>query len=196
MKTLKSISFAMLTIALAISVTFSCFNSARQDTSGSYSAASTVTEKSAQWILEQFGHCQTIPGLLLEIDRFGCKNFVYDASGLSVLQHFDLEKFLFENNFHGVCYDFSCFVKSVVLVWSDANQQQGVEAYVYSVFLPDGAAHAYNFVIADGRTYYLCLTTNVGAVSSGKKSYGFYDITGWTPKEFITACHSTVFNIQ
>ena len=192
----KKICYGLLAVTLVISIGFSLVTSAEQNLSGGYSTLSTVTDKSSAWILENFGHCNTVAELLEALDQFGCENFIYDLSAIPVIQAFDLDKFIFQDDFHGVCFDFSCFVKCVVLVWKEAHGRQDVQAFVYDVFLPNRKGHSYNFILEDGRTWYLCLTTNNDRVKKGKESLGAIEITGQTPEEYAESYNETVFFIH
>lgn len=192
----KKICYSVLTVALAAVITLSCITSNQQSTSGGYSAATTITERSAAWILDQFGHYETVPDLLTAIDQFGCAEFVYELYLIPVVQYFDLDKFIFEKDFHGICFDFSCFVKCVVLVWKEAHQREDVRAYVYDVFPKKLPAHSYNFIFEDGHTWFLCLTTNNTHVSKGKKSLGITDIFPQDPVDYAASYQEKVYNIH
>ena len=196
MKVFKIICCTILTIALAATFVLSAFTSSQQKSGGGYSALTTVTERSQQWILEQFGHCQTIPELLDEIDHFAVGHFTYGDPRKQLVQNFWLDTFIFEDDFLGVCFDFSCFVKSVVLVWKEAHQRQDVQAYVYDVQLRNGGAHSYNFIMEDGHTWFLCVTTDVTRASEGRKLQGVIEITGETPREYALRYNEYVFNIH
>ena len=98
MKILKNTLCVVLFVALVAAFVCSCYTSVQQNTSGSYSTTTTVTEESRQWILERFGSYETIPELLAAIDRFGCENFVYEVIPWGLIQSFRMDRFLFRDN--------------------------------------------------------------------------------------------------
>ena len=172
MKILKCTLCIILTIALAATLAMSCFASYRQNTGGSYSGLTTVTEKSREWVLDCFSRYETLDQLLGEILAFACENFVYEHQNYGFLQDFSMDAFLFEDLCHGVCFDFSSFAKCVVTVWAEDKGRTDVEAYVYDVILSNGGRHSYNYFEEDGRKYFLCLTTNVEQNRKGKPLEG------------------------
>ena len=184
MKALKSICSAILIVVLVATVAWGHYASDQQNRSGDYSAVSTITEKSSQWMLEQFGHYTSVIDLLLAIDRFGCENFVYEEQKYAFLvQAFDLDRFIFEKNFHGMCFEFSSFVKCAVLVWKEAHHRDDVQVYVYDVKKGLDWRHSYNIIIEDGFTWRLCLTTNNTRTAKGDQSIGVGMLIDETPEE-------------
>lgn len=196
MRVLRIICCTVLVLALAATFALACYTSVRQGYSGKYSPLTTITDRSRHWLLEQFDHCETVPELLTEIDRFGCKNFVYETPRIQLVQNFWLDTFIFEDAFHGVCFDFSSFVKCAVLVWAEAHQREDVRAYVYHVRMPDNGGHSYNFIMEDGHTWFLCLTSNQTRTSQGKKSLGIIELKGETPTEYANRYNEFVMAIQ
>lgn len=196
MKTFRIILCAIVSVALFLSIAFSCFASTKQKSGGGYSTTTTITEESREWVLERFDHCQSIDVLLAEIDRFGCENFVYQAYRMPLIQSFNLDKFLFEDDLHGVCFEFSCFVKCVVLVWKESHQRSDVQAYVYDVVLANGGRHSYNFIMAENCTWYFCLTTDVSRAAQGTNIPGPAEITGMTPRAFMDKRGDSLVNIN
>ena len=197
MRKFKVITCIVLAAVFVTSFTCSAFASTRQKFGGDYSAITTVTARSSQWILEQFGHCQTVPELLEEIDRFGCENFVYEnLYTIQIIQSFDLDKFIFEDDFHGVCFEFSSFVKCAVLVWKEANQRDDVQAYVYDARKSLFAAHSYNFITEDGHTWYIDLTSDLYDVKNGQRAWGVVELLDETPKQYSNRIGFQVYNIN
>ena len=197
MRAFKIICSILLIAALVITVVFCYQTSNRQDLSGGYSAVSTITEKSSQWLLEKFGHCESVVELLLEIDRFGCETFVYESQVYPfIVQSFDLDKFIFEDNFHGMCFEFSSFVKCAVLVWKEARHRDDVQAYVYDVKKGSDWRHSYNFIMEDGRTWFFCLTSNNTLVKTGKASHGVTLLAAETPEEYTNRYGEIITDIH
>lgn len=187
MKILKKIMCGVIISTLLATAVCACLTSARQNTTGRYSALSTVTERSETWILEQFGHCQSIEELLAEMSRFACDNFVYWHRQYGLIQDFQLDTFLFEEDFHGVCHDFSCFAKCVVLVWSQARQQEDIEVYIYDLNTQNNAKHSYNFIRHEGRTWYIDLTSDVTRAGKGMQVTGAVEITGTSIPDYMAS---------
>lgn len=195
MRIFKTICCTILAIALAASFALSAFTSTQQKRGGGYSTLTTITDESREWILDQFGDCRTIPELLTEMDHFAAENFTYGFPRKQILQNFWLDTFLFEDDFLGVCFDFSCFAKCVVLVWKEAHQRDDVQVYVYDVRTKNGG-HSYNFIMEDGHTWFLCLTTDVTRASKGQKLQGPIEITGETPREYAQRYDEHIYNIN
>lgn len=197
MRIFKTVACIILCALFVTSFAFSAYASSQQKGQGDYSAITTVTERSSQWMLDQFGHCRTVPKLLEEIDRFGCENFVYeDLYTIQIIQSFDLDKFLFEDDFHGVCFEFSSFVKCAVLVWKEAHQRDDVQVYVYDVRRSLQSTHSYNFITEDGHTWFIDMTVNNNRWTHGQKSPGVIEILGETPKEYANRHGEHVYNIN
>ena len=185
MRIFKTVACIILCALFVTSFAFSAYASSQQKGQGDYSAITTVTERSSQWMLDQFGHCRTVPELLEEIDRFGCENFVYeDLYTIQIIQSFDLDKFLFEDDFHGVCFEFSSFVKCAVLVWKEAHHREDVQAFVYDVKKGSDWRHSYNFVMEDGYTWFLCVTTDNTRTNRGQDPIGIALLSNETPAEY------------
>lgn len=172
MKVLKILLCAVLALALAITITLSWVATVQQNRSGGYSAATPMTERSQAWVLENFGFYETLPELLDGLSAFACENFVYDKMTWFPNQHFIFDRFVFEKEFYGVCYDFSCFAKCVILQWSQAKSRDDVQVFVYDVRLKNGSPHSYNIVQEDGATWYICLTSDSTRAKKGKLPSG------------------------
>lgn len=186
MKILKLFLSALVIGALMAATVCGCLTTYRQNTSGGYSSLSTVTEKSSQWIMDSFGHCRSVEELLEELSLFARENFVYQDRNYGLLQDFQMDTFVFEEDFHGVCHDFSCFAKCVVLVWGQ-ERQVDVQVYVYDLLTRTRARHSYNYVVADGRTWFMDLTTDVTRAKNGKEPLGPDEITGVSIPDYMAS---------
>ena len=71
-----------------------------------------------------------------------------------------------------------------MLVWKEAHERDDVQVYVYDVKKDPDWRHSYNFILEDGHTWFLCLTTNNTRTKEGKKSLGVIELTGETPEEY------------
>lgn len=196
MKALKVLLCVVLALALAASLTLSWMATLRQNRSGGYSAASPMTEQSKVWILENFGHYETLPDLLDGLTNFACKNFVYDKMTWFPNQHFIFDRFVFEKAFHGVCYDFSCFAKCVVLQWQAARDREDVQVFVYDVRLKDGSPHSYNIVHEDGAVWYICLTSDSTRAKKGKLPGGRDEVPNGDVEAYMAGYGDKLMNIH
>ena len=120
-----------------------------------------ITEQTERFILDVFG-CADSPeelaDLLLE---FALEHFTYDQNSITIPQTADTNRFISKNNFHGVCMDFSAFVKSVfqvisrnkhwdhvgchVVLGNDSPFREGHAVNYISVKNPDGTVTIYEF---------------------------------------------------
>ena len=196
MTTTYKVLCVIISLALVCCIVFSSVAFTKQKFNGRYSAVSTISEESRQWLLERFGHCRTVPELLSAIDAFGCRNFVYDLYPMPLIQTFDLDAFIFEDNLHGICFEFSCFVKCAVLVWSEYHQRSDVQVFVYDVRQPNNGRHSYNFIVEDGHTWFFCLTTNVSRTAGGLRTLGFKEVKGCSIREYITSYDEKPYNVH
>ena len=56
MRIFKTVACIILCALFVTSFAFSAYASSQQKGQGDYSAITTVTERSSQWMLDQFGH--------------------------------------------------------------------------------------------------------------------------------------------
>ena len=196
MTTTYKVLCVLIVLALLICSVLSTVLFVQQKVSGRYSPVSTVSAESSRWILARFGHCETVPELLSAIDEFGCNNFVYDSYPMPLIQAFNLDKFIFEDDLHGVCFDFSSFVKCAVLVWSDYRKRTDVQAYVYDVRLQNNGGHSYNFVMEEGHTWFLCLTTNNTRTQKGLESLGFEEVIDMSVTDYMKSYNERPYNVH
>ncbi len=109
-----------------------------------------VTEETKKFYLEKFGSAETPEDLTDALLAFALENFVYDDSVVSRPQIADNHRFIFKNCFHGVCMDFSAFVKSAVQVVSDEKGWDHVGCVVvlgYDSVFSEG--HATNYIVIE-----------------------------------------------
>ena len=164
---------------------------ARQlNNAGGYSeVCGTVTEETENWVLSVFGEHDTLEELLWALDRFACENFTYttDALDLSqrLLQHFNMQHFV-ESGFRGICFDFACFCKNVVLIWCQA-QGEAVQVYVCEVREDLLNGHAYNYFLdSRGCYWYLDVTADNTCYQKGRTDdvWGPVPLGDTTPETF------------
>ena len=157
---------------------------------GNYSdVCGVITEETESWVLSNFGQYANLEQLLFAIEDFAFENFTYSSDGLlisqRILQHFDMQQFI-KSDFQGVCFDFSCFCKNVVLIWSE-SRGEAVQCFVDEVYISFSNAHAYNyFVDSQGNTWYLDLTADNTCYKNGdmQNIWGPLNLGDMTVKAF------------
>ncbi len=120
-----------------------------------------IDDESRVWIIDIFGHCETIDELLFDMGLFAKGNFNYFVFN-EPLQHFNFDEFL-NNNYTGCCYDFSVWAKIIVLTWAGLKEI-AVRSYVIDVMIDNrkDITHSYNhFVVGDNQYYadFTCIAT-------------------------------------
>lgn len=168
------VSRSVVCVLLIGCTAFSVYSLKASQTNGGYSdVCGRISPEAREWIIEQFGDCPCFEELLRRIDIFAIENFKYEDLPLFMgcLQLFDLDKFLFgKDKYKGVCFDFACWVKSCVLVWSDEHGID-VNAFVIEVKGKD-YAHSFNVFYYNKRTYSLDVTWDNSRARKGTKPIG------------------------
>jgi len=167
MKKVLKFSYRAITILLVVLIVAGAWiNKSTEDNSGYYSSVtSPMTASDKQWVHDTFGGYETFEEFLYEgLIKFAIKNFVYDDNYnhyFLVVQRFNFNEFR-QDDFHGVCYQFAQFAKSVVLELYGKE----VKSFVCDVRLNRNfnKTHSYNYFIiedADGNkeTYFVDLTS-------------------------------------
>ncbi len=177
-------------VMLAVSVC-SLIATQKQNGRGEYSeVCGRISAEAEQQIRAQFTDCETPRAFFDALLEFGCQNFTYTRSALNPLQkglqYFDLDQFI-QSGYRGVCFDFSCFSKVAALIWAE---EKGVDlrAYEYD-FSYDSGKHSINIFEAEGKTYYMDITCDVGEYKKKVKPLGAVCIGAATPKEFLAASY-------
>ena len=120
-----------------------------------------VPESGRQFMVDTFGHCQTVEELLVAVDAYERKHFTYDKETLDgFIQTFDFQT-LMETN-RGVCWEFAVFAKCAVNEIAK-HKNWDVSVYVVSVRRDDDPSwhHAYNYVVAPEGIYVFDPTVGV-----------------------------------
>lgn len=153
------------------------------------STGGIITEQARQFILDTFGNTDSPEELANCILRFALENFTYDESYTSLPQTADTNRFIFKNDFHGVCMDFSAFVKSVFQVVGQDNGWEHVGCHiVLGHDLRQREGHAVNYLTvrsADGtvRIYEFDVTQDLTRHSKGKPVQGIgYSVVVSSPE--------------
>ena len=169
MKKVLNIICFILAVLIVASM-FMTYNAEREK--GSYTVSlQLLTQQDKDWIIDNFGDCNTVEELLNSMELFVAENFIYNSSILNQipLQSFRFGKF--RRNFTGVCFDFSCFVKTVCIVWAESNNID-VKCYVIDCELENKQAHSYNYLVTADKTYYMDFTQFNTLVKKGKLTDG------------------------
>ena len=168
------VSQSVVCILLIGCTAISVYSLRTSQKNGGYSdVCNRISPEAKEWALDRFGDCPCFEELLRQLDIYAIEHFEYADIPLflGMFQQFDLDGFLFgEKQFQGVCFDFSCWVKTCVLVWSEKNDIP-VQVYVLDV-KGQGYAHSYNVFFYQGGTYTLDVTSDHTHAKKGKKPIG------------------------
>ena len=106
-----------------------------------------ITEQTEHFILDTFGFADSPEALANLILDFILEHFTYDESSVTIPQTADTNRFIFKNDFHGVCMDFSAFVKSVFqVICRHKGWEQGGCHVVLGYGLRSRVGHAVNYL--------------------------------------------------
>lgn len=137
-----------------------------------------ITEQTERFILDNFDSASTPEDLANLLLTFTLEHFVYDENSITIPQTADTNRFIFKNDFHGVCMDFSAFVKSVYQVVCRYKRWQHVGCHVVLGHdFQSREGHAMNYIsvkTADGEVtiYELDLTRDLDRHQNGKSVQG------------------------
>jgi len=171
------IIYRSLTVLLLIALVFGMFTNYLQErTAGRYTGAtSLMSNASKEWIIDTFGENESFEELLDDMTVFVCENFVYDVNYMhnEPVQWFDFGRFK-NDNWRGVCFDFSNWAKVVVLEWS-SFKNVGVQCYIVDVNpkTVGESGHSYNYFIYNDDTFYVDYTALLREYNRGK-AYNMY----------------------
>lgn len=186
MKKIARILLTALVVVLSCITVFStCAVGIKQNNSGGFSSVCEISRDSKEWILDNFSQYETADELMNGMVRFALKEFTYEDMGYFLIQTADFDKFIGENNFHGVCFEFAVFAKTVALVWAE-EKGVDIKAHICNVwYFKDGKrqGHSYNYFEYDGETVYLDLTADLTAYTKGNFKYIYGAVKTDCPKE-------------
>lgn len=167
---LKAIVCVLILATLGVSV-YSCYT---QNMSGGYSSVCEIDSKNREWILDNFSHCNTAVELLRAISDFAVNNFTYSDRSYFFIQTADFDRFVFEDNFHGVCFEFAVFAKTVATVWAE-EKKVAMKSYICNTWYfshSKQVGHSYNFFEVGDKTLLLDLTCDVSLAKQGQTVWG------------------------
>ena len=200
MKTIKISIALLMTLFLLWGQISICQSEIDTRSLGGYSSVcGPITETDKQWVMEHFGDCNTVEELMIALELFGCTNFKYtnDALRLSqrIIQYYNLGAFI-ASDYRGVCFDFSCFCKNVILIVCQ-EKSIPVRAYVCSIRYAEGPGHALNIIYTgDGTGYYLDLTADSTYYQKGESIWGPLPLGDKTPDAFLKDIFPDVCSIH
>lgn len=176
MTRIRRVALALLCCAILLCSFLSIQTTLTQKQSGSYSSVTPLTTRSYNWFRDTFSGNKSLINLLWAADRFACENFRYTQVETFIVQYFNVDEFLFEKPYEGVCFQFACFCKCAALVWAQEQGRTDIRSYVYSVELPSGEHHAFNIFYEGDTLYYIDLTTDSTLSQRGEKIQGLLKI--------------------
>lgn len=196
MRILKTITTGVIALALVVTAVFGFVFTYTQNHSGMYSAVYNLTAEDERMIIEQYGDCPNIECLLLCVRDYAVANFEYDYDKDPIFQHFDFRDTVSTGK--GICFDFSCYLKACVLVWSNyTNADTPSKVFVVDIYHTNNVFaphHSYNVVcMPDGTNYYIDLTSEISLATKGKELMGF-EIFDTSIEEYAAKYKETVIN--
>ena len=172
----KILLTSVVVLLSAITILVSAAVGITSNASGGYNGVCEISADSKEWIIDNFGDCDTPEELMTGLLRFAICEFTYEDMGYFLIQTANFDKFIGENDFHGVCFEFSVFAKTVALVWAE-DKGVALSAYICNVWYWKGGkrqGHSFNYFEFDGKTVYLDLTADQNHFRKGAfdKVYG------------------------
>jgi len=165
MQKCKRIVMILLIVAMAGNILFFGFYMFREKRTGGTSPMYHISEEGREFIVQTFGHYNTMEELIRAIEIYEWKNFTYDEGyRMGIVQGFRFDTFLEQES--GVCWELAAFGKCVIGEISKLKDWD-VANYILDIRYQDDffKTHSYNYVIMDDGIYVFDLTT---AVTKGK----------------------------
>lgn len=137
-----------------------------------------ITKQTENFILDTFGSARSPEDLANQILKFALEHFTYDPNSITIPQTADTNRFISKNDFHGVCMDFSAFVKSVYQVICRYKHWNHVGCHVVlGVDFQSRKGHAMNYISAKNANgevtiYEFDLTRDLSRHQNGKSVQG------------------------
>lgn len=186
---IKRVVSIMLSVTLVLSVCATYTITFAQNHSGGWSSVCTLTDADKEWIKDNYNDCQSIEELLYAINDDICNEYTYvDKQYFLGMQHFNFSDFI--RTKQGLCFDFSCYTKSVCLYMSELKGWN-VRALVCDVKLKSGGHHSYNFICftdeqGEEFKYYTDMTDNLTRYENNEEYYVYYYLAEQSFEEFAS----------
>lgn len=146
---MRKILAVLVCLCFLLTCAFTVVTTHSQNRSGSYSVINgVITDRVTDFIIENFSSAEGPLVLAKMLTEFSLQNFTYDEKAIGVIQSVNLERFIFDRNFTGVCLDFATFVKTVFCIVAEHNGWDNVACYcafVLKAFDPK-SGHAFNYI--------------------------------------------------
>lgn len=174
MKVLKISLSTILIIAMVVTLALCCQQTLSAQKDGSIAPACRITSQSKQFVIETFGHYESVLDLLQAVENYAAENFQYDHKyQMPLIQDFDFDAFLETKT--GVCWEFAAFAECCVVLWS---QEKDIPLRSYIVDMRPrnrfSITHSYNYVIEGDTIYAFDLTP----VADQRPAWGIHSFTG------------------
>ena len=139
-KIISIVLSVLLVCTVCFTLTTTCLENNR---SGGWSSVCALKDADKEWIEENYSQYETIEELLYAICEDICTKYTYvDKSYFLNMQHFSFSDFIKSKK--GLCFDFACYTKCVVLYMSKVKGWNA-KVYVADLRTPKGG-HSYNFI--------------------------------------------------
>lgn len=193
----RKIISIVLSVLLVCTVCFAFTTTyLERNKSGGWSSVCALTDKDKEWIEKNYAQYETIEELLYAINEDICTEYTYvDKSYFLGMQYFNLSGFI--QSKVGLCFDFACYTKCVVLYMSEVKGWNA-KVYVADLRTPKGA-HSYNFITyvddtGDEIRYYTDMTNNLYRYNNNKEFTTFSSIGELSFEEYASRYNERIFN--
>lgn len=153
MQKVKTITIVLLIVAIFLTTIGYAQYAVSAQMSGGASSAHHISEKGRRFVIEEFGHCETISDLIAEIGEYEKTHFTYDENYPErIIQDFNFDEFVAKET--GVCWEMAAFADCVVREIC-IYKNWDARSYIVDVRINGNfwLTHSYNYVI-EGDTIY------------------------------------------
>ena len=106
-----------------------------------------VTAETEAFCIEQFQNARSPEHLASLVIDFALNHFTYDMNYSTNPQTLDVNRFIFKNNFHGVCADFAVFVNTALQVISKHRGWDYVSTHmIFCIDTERRLGHMFNYM--------------------------------------------------
>ena len=182
MKIIKTILSIVLCAAILATTGVAFYNNYTQNSSGRYSAVTTISDTEQEWILNHFGRkYSSIEEYISTVQSYARANFKYHHGKCVLFQHYDFGDIERGDGIYGICFDFAVLFKHITLVLDEFGYlpMEDFKVYVVDIAYEDiwKPHHSYNVIaLPNGTKYYLDLTMSVSRVEKKMEPCEDYEI--------------------